>query len=457
VLTDYMAVGQQELWNTARLKAYLTNVGSPFTSSTDQLCGFDTLLPAFLDDGTDDDSPNVVYDTPTIDPAPWYDVDLPASADFLGFMPLTITGLNNNPRGRNVTNGVGGGGIFGPTRVLPRTVVVTGLLIGATCCGVEYGMHYLSESLAGCTGDTCDGDCITMYDCCPDTTLTKEQFLAQHRRTFRRAALISGPDETGRVGSGAGCARGTCSANGDIIEVEFTLSLGSPWAWTDTTELLNVTLPIGGTGDCIDWCLSKAITPADFVQGLVCAPGECTHAPCKSAVDKCADPTKSVPAPPTPTAPDASFCIPIAPEQACYTVDLSTRPQWSSDVPMITVRAGSKELRNARVTIYEKPVDTTLTCAQVAEASRCNPLNDFVITYIPANGAITIDGQIGRATIECDGECQTASTVFGSQDGGPVKVNEMNCAQYCVCLETDPNFPPAADANVTFGVSGRRY
>jgi hypothetical protein len=453
MLTDFMATGVQELWNSARLKAYLANVGSPFTNGAD-VCGCDTIGREQLEE----DPPSPTYDTPATDPAPWYDPDLPESGDFLGFMPLSISGLNDNPRARNVTNAVGGGGIFGPSRDLPRTVVITGLLIGATCCAAEFGLYYLSEALAGCSGDQCDGDCLTMFNCCPDTFLTKEELEAKHQRTFRRAALVSGPNETNRVGSGSGsCARGACGVGGDIIEVEFTIVIASPWAWTETIPLLDVGLPIGGAGDCIAWCLSKARTPADITQGKVCAPGECLHAPCKSAADKCADPRNPVPTPPTPTVPEASFCIPIASERACYTIDLSSRPQWSSDVPMITVRAGSSELRNARVTIYEKPIDTTLTCEQVADASRCNPLNDFVITYIPANGSVTIDGQTGRATTECGGDCRTASTVFGDQDGGPVKISDMSCAEYCVCIETDPNFPPAADASVSVGVSGRGY
>lgn len=447
MLSDFAATGVQELWNLPRLQAYLLNVGSPFDNRAD-ICGCDTIGRQQLD--PDGAAAPAAYDTPATDPAPWYDPDLPASGDFLGFMPLTISGLNDNPRKRNVTGAVGGGGIFGPSRALPLTVVVTGLLIGASCCGSEYGLHWLAEALAGCTGDACDGDCLTMYNCCPDTVLPKPQLDAQHKRTFRRAALVDGPNETGRVGSGgATCARGTCGANGDVIEVEFTIVIASPWAWTETTELLDVTLPATGTGPCIDWC---AVPP-----GGSCATGECSHAPCRTAVDACADPRNPVPAPPVPTVPEASFCVPLATDRACYDIDLTTRPQWSTDVPMITVLAGASELRNVRITFYEKPAGTSQTCDQIADANRCAPQNDFVITYVPANGSVTIDGQIGRATMECEGDCRTASTVFGDTDGGPVKINDINCAELCFCIEVDPNNPPAADARVTVGVSGRGY
>jgi hypothetical protein len=124
---------------------------------------------------------------------------------------------------------------------------------------------------------------------------------------------------------------------------------------------------------------------------------------------------------------------------------------------MITVLAGSSELRNVRISMYERPTGTTQSCAQIADQNRCSPVNDFFITYVPAGGSVTIDGQTGRATTECDGDCRTASTVFGSEDGGPVQITELTCARYCVCLESDPTFPPAADSGFTLGVSGRVF
>ncbi|QBZ73515.1 minor tail protein [Streptomyces phage Mischief19] len=454
MLTDYMNVGGNEVINNARLRAYLANVGSPFDTGA-AICGCDTIRPDLVDDGGDDDLP-AVYETPQQDPAPWYDPDLTISGEFLGFLPLSITGLTDNTRARNVTNAVGGGGVFGPSRALPRTIVVSGLLIGTTCCGVDYGMHWLTEALAGCTGDACSGDCITMYNCCPEAGITKAQFDAESKRTFRNVALVDGPTETGRRSTGS-CARSQCAGGGDIVEVEFTLVAASPFAWTDEVPLLDVNLPVGGTGACVEWCLSPVRTLQFDTTGRTCVSGECNHAPCKSAIDACADPRNTTIAPPQPTAPDAAFCVPIADERACYTISLATRPQWSSDVPVFTVRAGSSELRNVRVAFYERKANDTRTCETIAEADRCNPVNEFVITYIPKNGSVTIDGRIGQATTECAGECQTASTVFGDQDGGPLSINELTCASYCVCLFTDPTQPPAADAHFSLSVSGRGY
>lgn len=473
VLNDYGSVGGNEVFNTARLNAYLNNMGSPFTTGS-SLCKCDTLTATNLGSVDGSGNPLTAYDKPATDPAPWYDAAVPESAFFLGFLPLSIDGADDNPRARSVTNAVGGGGVFGPVREQPRSITVTGLLIGTTCCATDYGLHWLAEALAGCDGDSCDGGCFEMLNCCPAAGLTNAQLMAQHRRTFRRTALVSGPTVTERIGTGT-CNAGSCQAGGDILQVEFVLVAGSPWPWTDTIPILDVAFPIGGSGACIEWCLPEGDPDAcfewdttgssvcnwvgnclDIDDPTVCT-DPCIHAECVDPADKCADPLSTVPAPPEPTAPNAPFCIPLSPERACYTIDLSTRPEWSDDAIMITVTAGSTELRNVRIVFFEKPNGTTQTCDQIADANRCNPYGDFYITYIPAGGSVTIDGQIGRATSECGGDCTTASTVFGNSDGGPVRMKQLTCAQYCVCLESDTQHPPATDARFSLSVSGRGY
>lgn len=443
MLTDWAAVGGIEVWNTGRLQAYLTNVGSPFTTGPG-ICTCDSLTPEILGLGFS------AYQTPALDPAPWFDADYDHSGEYLGFLPLSVAGVDDNPRGRAVSTAVGGGGVFGPVRQLPRSITVTGVIIGTTCCGAEYGLHYLSEVLSGCTGEACDGDCFNMYACCPDgETLTADQFNAKYRRTFRRTALVSGPTVVRRDGTGV-CASGGCAGGGDMITVEFVLVAANPWAWTDTMPQLDVGLPIGTPGSpCIDWCVKDPAVPDSGCPDTDCLFGDC------STSDACADPMFPVPAPPQPTAPLTSFCVPLGTEQACYDIDLSDRPEWSSDVPMIVLESGSSPLRNVRVTIYVKPAGSLLNCAAIADANRCDPLEEFVITYMPAGAVLMLDGQIGKALIVCNDVCQTSTAVYGDQDGGPVRFVELGCATYCLCIETDNNYPPAADAELSFGVSGR--
>ena len=442
MINDYGAVGGIEAWNTGRLAAYLENVGSPFATGP-TVCQCDALTPTVLELGFTE------YQTPALDPAPWFDPDFPTtSSAYLGFLPLSITGVDDNPRARTVTNAVGGGGVFGPVRDQPRTITVTGAIIGTSCCGAEYGLHFLSEVLSGCTGETCDGDCLTMFDCCPPPGMTPAAFNAAHRRTFRRTALVSGPTVVRRDGTGS-CVSGNCAGGGDVITVEFVLVAANPWAWTDIRPLLDVDLPTVEDEPCIDWCVLDPVTLTGD-----CDASECLFGDCAAAVD-CGDPLQAIPAPPQPTAPQATFCAPIGTARDCYSIDLTFRPEYSTDVPVITVSAGSSDLRNVRLLLFAKPADSPLNCDAYADANRCNAIGEFVITYLQAGGVLTIDGQTNTSTTVCNDICVSATTVFGDQDGGPVKYPEMGCALYCFCIESDPENPPASDSEVSLGVSGR--
>lgn len=438
MLFDYLEFGGVDVINSTRLRAYLESVGSPLTGYGD--CGCPTLTPDALDD-----LPYTTPDDPD-SPAPWYDPDVPESAQFAGLMVLDISGLDDFPMKRTVTNAVAGGAAFGPARVQPRTITVTGILLGATCCAVEYGLHWLAEALQGCTGSGCGGDCLNVYNCCPPADMSREEFNARHRRTLRRVALVDGPTVTAR--SGDGCVAGQCSVGADILTVEFTLVAATPWAWTDPVPLLDVAAPTDDGTECITWCLHDSPAPCT---------GLCRLAACPDPLAACSDPTCLPPAPPVPTAPETCFCLPLAANRECYDLDLSGRPAWSTDAPMITVRAGSRDLRRLTISFYERTaLDTALSCEEIADRDRCAPHSVYTVGYVPAGGAVLLDGQIGRAMVECGGQCETSPDVYG-RDGNPPAWTAFSCARYCVCLETDALVTPAGDATVEIAVTGRGY
>lgn len=437
MLTDYMLLGGVEVANHARLEAYLQTVGSPLAENS--VCRCDTLTAEVVGD--------LPYTTPAEDAAPWYDPDVPESGEFAGLLVLSVDGLDTHPVRRSVTNAIAGGGSIGPARVMPRTITVTGLLLGATCCGVDYGLHWLGEVLTGCTAGECDGDCMTLFNCCPSEDMGPEEFTARHRRSIRRVALVEGPTVTARHGDG--CTSGQCQAGADVVTVEVVLSAATPWVWTDTVPVLEVPPPADTGGDCVAWCLHGP-------DGDGCD-GPCRLAACPDPTAACADPTCRPPVPPVPTMPETCFCLPLAVERECYEVDLTDRPGWSVDAPMITVRAGSEDLRNLTLTLYERsPGQEGVPCEDIADAERCSPHSQYVIRYVPAGGALTLDGQIGRAVVECGGVCETSPDVYGP-DGTPPSFRPLECASLCLCIESDVANPPAEDALITVGVSGRGY
>lgn len=434
----YMSYGGVEVVNHTRLNAYLESVGSPLDSWAG--CG----CPTFTEDILEEE-PYTTPDDPD-SPAPWYDPDVPASGEFAGLMVLSVDGLDDYPVQRTVTGGIAGGGAIGTARVVPRTITYTALVLGATCCGVDYGLQWLAQVLQGCAAGQCDGDCMTVYNCCPGAVETPEEFNALHRRTLRRVALVDGPRVTARQGSG--CEAGACQTGADILTVEWVMTATMPWLFTDAMPVLEVVPPMDLGTECVDWCLHGA--------GDAACAGGCRFAACPDPTAKCAD-TRCVPAlPPTAGIPLATcFCLPVAVERACYPMDLSSRPNWSNDVPIITLRAGQDEIRNVTIEVFEKAT-TSQTCEEIADANRCSPHSSWTITYVPAGGAVTLDGQTGRATVECGGTCESSPDVYGF-DGLPVQFPDFDCASYCVCISTDVANPPGADSLITLSVSGKGF
>ncbi|CAL9431647.1 hypothetical protein SUDANB21_02063 [Streptomyces sp. enrichment culture] len=443
MINDLLLVGGIEVVNTARLRAYMETVGTPLTSGADDVCACDALSHE-----TFEHAPYTTPDDPD-SPAPWYDPDVPESADFVGFLPLAFEGIDDYPVRRTVTGAVLGGGALGPARVQARTIVVSGILLGATCCAVEYGLHWLGEALQGCTGSACGGDCVQMLNCCPGDEEPAE-FLARHRRTYRRVALTQGPTVTARAGDGS-CAAGQCSSGADIVSVEFVLTAATPWAWTDEQPVLNVGLPRDDGADCIQWCLHSSSGPSG------CQDGDCRLRGCPDAGAACADPVCSAPSPPQPSSPASCFCEALTTNRDCYDLDLTGRAAWASDVPVVTVFAGSEDLRRLTISLYERAdTDAGLSPAEVADKRRCDPLAVWEVGFVPAGGTLTLDGQIGRATVECGGTCETSTNVWG-RAGAPPAWPRIECGTLVLCLETDEIVPPADDATVLVTLSGRGY
>lgn len=476
MFTDYMALGGVELFNSARLAAYLESVGSPL--DTTGVCGCETFTAAVVGDAP--------YTDPAADDAPWYDPDVPESAEFAGLLVLKVEGMDDHPVERTVSRSVGGGGAMGPGRVLPRTITVTAVLLGATCCGVAYGLRWLSQALQGCTGPGCGGDCLTVYNCCPHEDEDPVEFNARYRRTLRRVALTSGPTVLARNGSG--CSGRGCRSGADMLTVEWVMTAATPWLWVDPVPVLDVPVPRDDGEGCIEWCVHGPGAPQrPFCIPLdndPCVPGSvrvefdheacdvlwpesdeplapcdrtCRLAACRDVSGLCGDPSCRTPAPPVPPPPATCFCHALAVNETYHELDLSAWPRWFGAVPVITVEAGSADLRRVTVTVYERRAEHEgMTCEEVAENERCTPHSVFEIGHVPAGGVLTLDGQTGRATVECVGRCEGSPSAYG-RDGGPLAFPLLDCDRYCVQIAADAIFGPAPDARVSIALSGRDY
>lgn len=478
MLEHYLLLGDTEIANSARLAAYLDSVGSPLDSVG--ACGCETLDAALVGDEP--------YTSPAEDGAPWYDPDVPESADFTGLMVLDVEGLDTHPMQRTVTRSAAGSAALGPGRVLPRTITVTAVLLGATCCAVDYGRRWLAQALAGTAGAGCGGDCMTLYSCCPaEPPDDPEEFAARHRRTLRRVALTDGPRVIARHGTGC-TGRGGCSTGADILTVEFVLTAASPWAWGDPEPVLDIDVPTDDGTECIVWCVHRSINepydPVCIELGDECPPGSvsveltdeacalpwpdresldlpcdvaCRLKACPDMDQLCGDPGCRTPAPPAAPLPETCFCSALAVNSAIYELDLTDRPVWFGAAPIITVDAGSKALRHVTITFFERrPEHEGLTCEEVAEWERCSPHSVFEVAYVPPGGELVLDGQVERAIVECAGECESSTDAYG-RDGGPLRWPLLGASAYCVLIEADAISTPADDARISIAISGREH
>ncbi|WP_206506877.1 hypothetical protein [Streptomyces chrestomyceticus] len=135
-------------------------------------------------------------------------------------------------------------------------------------------------------------------------------------------------------------------------------------------------------------------------------------------------------------------------------------PRWPGSfgaIPIITVQAGSRDLRRLTVTIFERRQEHQgMTCTKVAQGARCSPHSVYNIAYVPAGGTLTLDGQTCRAVIECADVCETSPDAYG-RDGRPLTFPLLDCDRYCVVIEVDAIATPAADATISLALSGREH
>lgn len=444
--TDVLCLAGTEIANSARTIAYMTNGIRPHSLQFKD-CACDDLAK-FLG--------HVPYRKPELDienPAPWADPAVPESFEFAGLLITGIDGLDAAPSARAVTERAGDGAVIGALRYKPRTITVNGILIGSSCCGIDYGMRWLASALRG-SGDcrSPGGDDLTYLTCCPEVCEDVDDFTGYegcaepYWRTLRNVALTEGPTKTGVVGSNCGCCPSACPA----AQVQFTLTAGRPHA------LLNpiaVTRPGEGWApddpitDCITWSDDPGCDGLD--------PDNCILDP----VDCMAEALAAVGCPPPPPPPSvpvvANPCVCEPLFRRRHTVPIPTSditPQWLDAVVDLEIYAGSKPLKSVRVRFYPNP----LRRASVEELDPCAHCEEINIIVVPASSTIQIDGTRRRITVACPGSPETsAGPAVTGEGGGPFVWPVLECGvPYLMSVEADAS-SITADATITANVYAR--
>ena len=148
-------VDVMEIVNNQRAYAYARNAGICWLYECDACPEAEIVVPG---------GPNFI--SPIIDPAPWFVDDDPDSWGFLGVVGLEVSGAYDSTRQSEVKMAVSGIGVFGPSYMAPRTMVLRGLAVAEDECSLSWGLAWLRKQYAT-QQDPCLGDPLTFFDCCP--------------------------------------------------------------------------------------------------------------------------------------------------------------------------------------------------------------------------------------------------------------------------------------------------
>lgn len=435
-MASYAALAGQELWNQARLKAYVSHGIRPpmFDIRCNGCPGLAEILP---DIGAD--VPVDGYQLPELDPAPWYDVNVPESKNLAGFLISDVT--MSAPYARSVTSGVGDGWNLGRLQTQGRTIVVHGFIIAKTCCATAYGLRYLTAlvgdpdcaSSGGCgSGPSCGTHSLEFLDCCPaidgeddclriavegggtETYVRTEGPSEWSRATdfFRRMNGVGVTDGPVPIAMrGRSCGNCGCS---NVLEFELTLSTESGYLNSLGEVVFSAMAPETceeEPEDCeITWILDEACDPED-PDGLCTPAAACVEDP-------------FCPLPPLPPSPRRSqvacgCTTPFQSRRICANVD--TIRKWGSSTLVTTVSAGAEDLRNLVIRVWDNPDDED--CAPCVGGGGHEP------EVLLANGVVTQNGA-GLTVVGVDplGDASDATYVELAGD--------IEGSQFTVGLET---------------------
>jgi hypothetical protein len=144
-----------------------------------------------------------------------------------------------------------------------------------------------------------------------------------------------------------------------------------------------------------------------------------------------------VPSPPRPPVIDES-CISDVDEYRRFTVTIPADvvPRWSDLVPIVNLTTGNEAVRQLRVRFYSNPQQLP-----VFDLVQCDFVGEFIVSYLPPNSTMTIDGTAQEVLIVGQaGLAQTGSHLLYGSGGGPMVWPFMSCgSQYDLAVDIDPD------------------
>lgn len=466
----YVTLGGNEIINAARSQAYAKAFGLRWLKRL-----YDEVnLPLILGEGRR-------YRTPLLDDAPWTDPDNLASYEFLGFHPIGISGLEDSSRTADVTEYISDGGSAGRIRHATRSAVFNGLILAASEAGAEYGMAWLRSAtlpspcdspgvfgadlcylsseplidppdrpaalalLDGGHSTTTDfdldlGDAYSIPDWTfdggdaddtmsvlyesegifivdPAPPFDPNSCLSPLLRTRRKFTVLDGPAITKKY----------APKQGALWSVQFTGVAGVPWEFGQPVEIINGFLGSNPSG----------IAENVDSDGIITPEVNCNTTRWGPMVDPLCPVIVAPPAPPTIGLGCAD--IPSSWRRRQFSIPANAVPLWTDMVPVVQIHApADQDLRMLRLRFYVDPfgdADPSL--------DPCNFCGEMLVSLVPANATMTIDGSIEAIHVTSSGGVvRRADALVYRSDGTPFLWPALSCGSGYVVTVDLPQLGP---------------
>lgn len=372
-------------------------------------------------------------------PAPWYDPLIPESQLFYGIIFDTINGLDAPSFTRSTNNGK-----LGSIRYEGRKLEFSGTMFASSCVAADYGKQWLSQALNvepcfGCgTGDlTYRKFCPKDYCCEPPVST----FTDNGMRTMHDVGLLEPPvfssifsNPTTPLSDSGSCAECHCM----IQRVTFTLLAENHKMFLEPIPACASNVWDLSAPACPDWCAVEPEAP------LICTPPDSTDSAawgpvcdfCKMLSCACDFSNLSAGSP--------GWCEPLGSVDNWCTIP--AQPAWLGSASVITIKAGSKDLRNLRIAAYENELG--LACPDAFAPGKRKPCAVLEIPYLCAGTTLVIDGGKETVAITAPGVSQRGDAYVYGDQGSAFSWVRPGCNPLCIVARADV-LNTATDASFT--------
>jgi hypothetical protein len=345
-----------------------------------------------------------VYASPAADNAPWYRATQPETAKFYGLYPATVQGFEDSTRSLTITELSGDGAVQSMPRHGSREVRVRGVMIALDEEGMNAGMAWLRSVLDSnpCgPEEDCTGRTLVYFTQCPGaaTVAAGSALRTKYERRFLRTEPLEGPRvvrEFRRLQVGV------------MKEVEFLLNVGIPWSFTLPTAAASTS---GETSQLAAEVYCPLAT--DAYDDLVVDPdGMLIARPPKPPL---VEPVE----------------MPSTWQRYTMTIPASMGERWGRIVPIVSVITGGTAARMLRVRFYRD-----------ANIDQCDFEGEFLVSYVPPNSIMQIDGMQRRIVVDNGVEKKPGGHLVTGSNGRPMRWPALACTSaYDIIVDTVSGMP----------------